>query len=131
MLKKNYTGINIQFPISQEILSGKKTVETRTYQLPQKYLNTDILMIETPGKLGNFKSRIVALIRFTRCIAYSSKKDFYADNCRHKVTPESPWAWKDKPKFGWEVTVVKSFEKPISLSQRKGIVFTNNIELSI
>ena len=29
--KKSYVGINIQFPISQLIVDGKKTIETRTY----------------------------------------------------------------------------------------------------
>ena len=48
--------INIQFPISELILSGKKTIETRTYALPEKYIERDLYLIETPGSNGAFKA---------------------------------------------------------------------------
>lgn len=126
---KLLSGINIQWPISQLILSGKKTIETRTYAIPKKYLNKEIFFIETPGKKGKFKSRIVALIKFTKCIEYQNKEEFYKDSNKHFVTSESEWAWKDKKKFAWHVTVVNVFETPIEAPLNKGIVFTNNIRI--
>lgn len=128
---KIYTGINIQWPISEEITSGRKTIETRTYAIPEKYLNQEMLLIETPGKIGKFKARGVAIIKFTGCIEYKNKKHFYADLNKHLVDKKSEWAWTDKVKFGWQVELVKKLSPPIDLSSlRKGIVFTKDINLS-
>ncbi|MDO9181319.1 MAG: hypothetical protein Q7U04_02870 [Bacteriovorax sp.] len=127
MSKKIYTGINIQWPISELILSGKKSIETRTYPIPEKYLNQDMLMIETPGKNGKFKARIVAIIKFTECIEYRNKKEFYNDSDKHFVMPDSEWAWVDKKKIGWKVTVLEIFKLPKLAPTKKGIVFTKNI----
>jgi hypothetical protein len=127
---RKLTGINIQWPISQCILNSTKTVETRTYPIPEKYLNTDLAMVETPGPKGKFKSRVVAIIRFTRCFQYKNKKHFYSDIRKHKVTPESMWAWKeDKPKWGWECKVVKIFKIPFECNS-KGIIYRKNIVLA-
>lgn len=130
MNKNKYTGINIQYPISELILSGKKTIETRTYQIPEKYLNKEMILIETPGKEGNFKSRITAIIKFTECFQYQNKKDFYSDTSSHCVTPDSKWAWKDGKKWAWKIVLLKKISPPIIYSKRKGIIFTKNISIN-
>ena len=129
MSKKIYSGINIQYPISTEIMSGKKTIETRTYPIPQKYLNKEILLIETPGKNGNFKARATAIIKFTDCFQYESKAKFYSDFARHLVDPSSAWAWKDKAKWGWNIKLIKKFSRPIEIKSQRGIVFTQKINM--
>lgn len=129
-MSSNYTGINIQYPISEEILTGKKVIETRTYPLPEKYLNETMLMIETPGKTGNFKARGVALIKFTKCHKYKNKKEFYTETNKHLVDEDSDWAWKDKPKYGWHLVIVKKINPILKLDKiKKGIVYTKNIKL--
>jgi hypothetical protein len=128
-MPKIFTGINIQWPISEHILNGDKTIETRTYPVPEKHLGVEMLLIETPGKHGKFKARIVAIIKFTDCFEYHTKKDFYNDSARHCVTRSSIWAWKDGPKFGWKVQVIKKISPPILAPSKKGIKYTNNIEL--
>jgi hypothetical protein len=127
--KRLYTGINIQWPISQLILSGEKIVETRTYPIPKPFLNTDMILIETPGKEKKFKSRMVAIIRFTECFAYKSKREFYQDKLRHLVAPESPWSWKDKQKWGWKVEIKRVFKKPVPIQKRTGIKYSKDISL--
>lgn len=128
--KKEYSGINIQWPISELILSGKKTIETRTYPIPKKYLNEEMILIETPGKKGKFKSRMRAIIKFTDCFEYKSKSSFYRDSARHCVTPNSEWAWQpERGKWGWIVVVVKVFESPMALQKRSGIKFSSGIVL--
>jgi hypothetical protein len=122
-------GINIQSPISELIASGEKIVETRTYEIPANYLNKEIYLIETPGKSRDFKARAIAIIKFTSCFPYGSKKEFYDDFDRHKVNKDSAWAWKDKPKWGWEVLLIKKIPPKIVTSKR-GIVFTKKIELT-
>lgn len=129
MPKKTYTGLNIQWPISELILNGKKIIETRTYPLPEKYLNEEMLLIETPGKHGRFKARIRAIIKFKSIIEYKNKKKFHEDYKRHKVEENSIWDWKDKPKWGWEVEIIKVLSKPIHLTKQKGIIYTKDITL--
>jgi hypothetical protein len=128
-MTKTYSGINIQWPISETILNGRKTIETRTYPLPQKYLNKELLLIETPGSEGKFKARIIAIIVFTDCFEYKNKNEFYKQKNLHLVTPDSKWAWSNKVKFGWKLKLVKKFNKPIKAPLRKGIKFTNNIQI--
>lgn len=122
-------GLNIQFPISRLILSGKKTVETRLYSLPKKYIGKDLLLIETPGSSGTFEARIVGLVRFSECFQYKSKKQFYEDQRRHFVDASSPYAWKDKKKWGWLVEHVEVLPAPILAPKRKGIRFTQAIAI--
>jgi len=129
MPKKMYTGINIQYPISKLILEGKKTIETRTYPIPSKYLNNEMLMIETPGKNGTFAARIVAIIKFTECFQYKSKNKFHKDILKHHVQVDSLWDWKNKAKWGWRIGTLKVLRKKVLLSCRKGIVYTKNITL--
>lgn len=125
---KEYTGINIQFPISELILSGEKSIETRTYPLPNKYLGKELAFIETPGAKGKFKARVVAIIKFTECFKYRTKKEFYNDIDKHCVSKDSPWAWKDKDKWGWKVIIVRRLKKPVSCKSQ-GIVFRKGIKL--
>lgn len=126
------TGINIQYPISQLILEGKKTIETRTYPIPNKYKGVEMAIIETPGKVGTFNSRIVGTIVFDNCFKYSNKKVFDQDKDKHFVSEDSDWRWNDeKPKWGWEISKVTVFEKPIIAPANKGIKYTLNIQLEI
>ena len=131
MSPQSYTGINIQSPIPQRILSGDKVIETRTYPIPKKYLGETLLLIETPGTKGKFKSRIVGKIVFSRCFQYPSREAFYADVSRHSVTPNSPWAWKSgKPKWGWEIASVAPIKSNHPIKKRLGIRYTNGLVLS-
>lgn len=126
---KNYSGINIQWPISELILSGQKVVETRTYPIPEKYIGQEVLLVETPGKKGKFRARIRAKIVIHRSFKYPSPLEFYADFSRHKVDRKSEWAWKDKPKYGWEIEVLKIFDNPIPCKTRGGIIFRSNLKI--
>lgn len=121
-------GINIQFPISSLICSGEKIVETRTYEIPPKYLNQEMYLIETPGKKGDFKARAIAIIKFTGCFKYKNKTEFRRDFSRHRVAPDTAWDWKDKDKWGWELEIIKIIP-PTIISHARGIVFTKHIEI--
>lgn len=132
MSTKLYTGINIQFPISRLILSGKKIIETRTYSIPKRLIGQELAIIETPGKTGKFKSRVIGLIVFGESFKYKSAKEFYADLERHCVSKDSDWAWNSKKgKWGWEIKKVTSLKNEIPLLKRSGIVYSKNIEIRI
>lgn len=127
MKSQVFTGINIQWPISQEIIKRKKTIETRTYPLPPKYLDVPLLIIETPGSQGKFAARVVAIIKITKSFEYKTKSEFYADFKKHLVDPKSKWAWREKKKYGWEIEILEILSPPLKAPLRKGIKFTKNI----
>ncbi len=129
---KSYPAINIQWPISQLIIDGKKTVETRTYPIPEKYINRELLIVETPGRHGRFKARIIGLVTFSRCYQYESKTSFYKDVKKHCVDPKSDWAWTGtSPKWGWDIQKLVKLNKPIPAPSHRGILFTKAIQLDL
>ena len=128
--RKKYVGVNIQWPISELILDGSKTIETRTYPIPEHYLGQEMILIETPGKHGKFKSRMRAIIIFTECFQYDNETSFYSDTKHHAVTPDSDWAWTaSKGKWGWKIKVVKKFQKPKPLKKRTGILYSRDLQI--
>ena len=120
-------GLNVRSPWSTLLINGQKTVETRSYRLPQRLEGVELSLIETPGKSGKFKSRIIGTITFSSCIQYSSKEQWVSDETRHKVdTNNKLYCWNDKPKFGWIVQSVKKFKKPVDPPAKRGIIYANN-----
>jgi len=129
---KKYTGLNVQFPISQLIVSRRKTVETRTYPLPKKYLNIPLALIETPGRSARFRSRIIGLVVFSECIRYRNAKHFYSDFLKHRVSSVSPWRWTAaKPKWGWVISKVQHIDPPVIFTRKKGIIYTRNVSVDL
>jgi hypothetical protein len=120
-------GLNIQTPWSFLLINGNKSVETRSYPLPHKYEGVELALIETPGKSGKFKSRIIGTIIFSHSFQYPNERSWINDYSRHKVEQnDSQYGWNYiKPKYGWVVSHIKKFEEPIQAPKRKGIVFTN------
>lgn len=125
------TGINIQYPWSELLINGVKSVETRTYHLSEKYMGETLALIETPGRYGRFKARIIGTITFSHSFKYPDQKAWQDDYNRHCVAVDDPiYNWKDdKPKYGWVVSKVTKFEKPLDIRKRKGIIFTSGIKL--
>lgn len=119
------TGINIQAPWSGLLIDGEKSVETRSYPLPQKYEGVELALIETPGKKRNFKSRIIGTITFSHCFQYHNKNDWINDYNRHKVNEhDENYGWKYyKPKYGWVVSKIVKFKEPVDVLKRQGIIF--------
>jgi hypothetical protein len=129
----SYPGINIQAPWSQLILSGRKTMETRFYPLPKKYIGTKLALVETPGPSKVFKARVIGLITFGESFPYKSKAAFYADSRKHLVTTEAAdFSWESglgKLKWGWPILRVEPFDTFVPVSGRRGIIFSSQIAL--
>jgi hypothetical protein len=111
-------GLEMQSPWASMVLDGRKTIETRAYDLPPALLGKRILIIETPnGKAGvsaigqsiNFSksdARVVGWCKFSSVVRYSTRKDFEADEQAHLVRRDSGYGWKDgttKVVYGWVV----------------------------
>jgi len=124
-------GINIQTPWSELLINGLKTVETRTYHLPHKYIGEELALIETPGRYGRFKARIIGTITFSHSFKYPDLKAWQDDHNRHFVETNDPvYSWKEnKLKHGWVVSRVKKFKNPVDITKRKGIIFTTGLKL--
>ena len=74
-------GVNIQWPWSELLLTGKKSVETRSYPLPEKYLGQWLAVIETPGphgkrEAGIDKARITGKIMFSESFQYPTLSEW-------------------------------------------------------
>ena len=125
------TGLNIQTPWSELLINEVKSVETRSYPLPEKYVGEELALIETPGRYGHFKARIIGTITFSHSFKYPDQKAWQDDYNRHCVAVDDPiYNWKDdKPKYGWVVSKVTKFDKPLDIRKRKGIIFTSGIKL--
>ena len=133
------TGLNIQSPWASLLIRGVKTVETRSYPLPNKYIREELAIIETPGKYGRFKARIIGTITFDNSFKYPNKQTWLEDYNRHCVEKDDPlYGWVDddsffvlesKPKYGWVVNKVIKFDQPLDIHKRKGIVFTTGVKV--
>ena len=125
------TGINIQTPWSELLINEVKSVETRSYPLPEKYAGEELALIETPGRYGRFKARIIGTIIFSHSFKYPDQRAWQDDYNRHCVAVDDLiYNWKDdKPKYGWVVSKVTKFDKPLDIRKRRGIIFTSGIKL--
>jgi len=126
------TGLNIQIPWSTLLINGDKSVETRSYPLPEKYVGVELALIETPGKYGRFKSRIIGTITFSHSFQYPDKQSWKDDYNRHKVEEQDKFfGWNPlKSKYGWVVSDMKKFNTYKTTSQKKGIIFTHGIDIN-
>lgn len=124
-------GINIQSPWSYLLINKDKCVETRNYPLPKKYEGEALALIETPGKQGDFKARIIGTITFSHSFKYPDKKSWEEDHCRHLVScDDNTFGWNDnKDKYGWVVSDVNKFNEIQLAPDKKGIIFTLNCEV--
>jgi len=126
-------GLNIQTPWSFLLINGDKSVETRSYPLPKKYEGVELALVETPGKYGKFKSRIIGAITFSHSFEYPNERSWIDDYQRHKVEQnDSQYGWNySKPKYGWVVSDIKKFDHHIPAPKKKGIVFTKNCKVPV
>jgi len=124
-------GLHIQHPWAQLIMDGVKTIETRHYPLPPKYIKRDILIVETPGKSKKFESRVVGIVQFRECFEYDSKKQFDSDLDKHNVHPDSEFYWSPtKPKkWGWVISKSVKFKTPFRAPKKRGIRWTAEISM--
>lgn len=120
MSVKKLPGLNVQAPWARLLLEGQKTIETRTYPLPEKYRGQDLWLIETPGRLGKFKARVIGVIRFSDCMQYGSAVEFYAESDLHLIEARAKdYGWQaGVPKFGWIIVSVKKTTESDAPSRR-------------
>ena len=114
--------LEMQHPFAELVVSGKKTIETRAYPLPDALLNVKIEILQSSkGQDGvsalpstfplqeTTKVRRIGWVTFNMCIEYKSKEEFESDAGKHLVDPNSKYGWNDeRSMFGW---VIHNFQK--------------------
>lgn len=135
-MSRTLPGINIQWPWSQLLLSGDKTVETRAYPLPRKYFGVELALIETPGPRGRREARIesariVGVITFSGSNEYLDREQWILDFKRHRVPPEDTMFRfkRGNRKFGWVVKSAVRLGKPIPAPKPRGIIFASQCKI--
>jgi hypothetical protein len=126
-LTKSLSGINIQAPWAELLINGQKTVETRSYRLPQRLEGVELAVIETPGKSAKFKSRIIGTIVFSHSFQYQNEGHWAFDYERHCVHITNEYGWKsNKLKFGWVVQSVSKLDYPVDPPVKRGIIYARD-----
>jgi hypothetical protein len=125
-------GINIQAPWAQAIISGRKIIETRFYPLPEKWIGQPLVILETPGKTGRFKSRLAGFVIFAKSWCYADKASFARDYVKHLVAADDAvFGWQDdsKPKWAWPIHWVMAYAQPLPSGFRAGIRYARAVEI--
>lgn len=129
-MARKIPGIHIQWPWSRLLLDGRKTVETRGYDLPQKHLGKELALIETPGPRGKgdggvSSSQIIGTIVFIETFRYANEAEWQSDYKRHLVDASNKqFSFQpNKEKWGWVVGKVTSLQNPKNPPKKRGIVF--------
>ncbi len=135
-MKKTVSGLNIQWPWSELLINGSKSVETRGYPLPKKYIGVELAIIETAGPRGRREAgiefaRIIGTVVFEESFEYVSREKWEKDRKRHRVSVDDP-LFKYDPrvkKFGWVVKKVTRLPRPLPAPKPRGIVFASECHI--
>jgi hypothetical protein len=98
-------GVNINDsaqPFTDQILTGKKTIETRRKNSLRPYVGQLVGLIRT----GKGQAMLVGFAVIGEPIFYRTKAEFSADFARHQVSDKSKFRYKRGGKFGYPLTKV-------------------------
>lgn len=106
------------------LISGQKSVETRKYPLPKKYLNQWLAVIETQNTERR-DTRVVGLVRFEKCFRYETAEKWARDVAKHRVKKGDPnFAYREgEPKWGWKVSGYLKLDEALAPPETRGIVY--------
>lgn len=123
-------GINVQWPWSQFIANGTKVIETRSYDIPEKYRGIELALIETPGpngkkRFGIESARIIGIVIFEETFQYKSMATWNLDRRKHLVQADDPvFSFQlKKPKWAWKIKSYIPLKTPVEAPKKRGIVF--------
>lgn len=128
-------GLNIQWPWSQMILDLAKSIETRSYPLPVKYIGKELAIIETPGALGKKEgissARIVGTVVFIKSFQYETFEQWASDYSKHLVPVDNAqFSFQaGQEKWGWVIGEVKALRIPRPAPAKRGIVFASECQI--
>jgi hypothetical protein len=99
--------VYIRTPDDMLLLNGKKTIETATFSLPERFTNI-------PLYIQNEKRELRGVIVFSGSKRYNTLEEFTEDNHRHLVSPSSKFHFNNRVRtYGWIVSKVEKFDNPM------------------
>lgn len=118
-------------------MSGEKTIETRRYNLPSKYLGKPLAIIETPGpngkKLGNVqKASIIGVMTISSTYEYKTEAHWKREYKLHKVPINDP-QYKFEvgiARWAWTVTDLIILSEPCPAPLKRGIIFAKECSVN-
>lgn len=129
--------LEVQYPYSNFILNGSKTIESREYSLPGALLNQSILLLESgqgsegisslpdvisPDIARSGNLHVIGIVTFCNCFQYTSEQQWADDRSQHLVPIDSKYNWSElytdgiKRKFGWVIGNVTKYDSPKQVS---------------
>ena len=138
----NLPGLNINWPFSQLILAGVKTVEVRSYALGYRNIaqpDVEMWLVETPGIANAISAggvlvggvavasrpkdaQIVGTVTFSHSVEYERPAAFRADSENHRIAKGGSYDWDGKgERHAWRVSAVRRLARPVPQFGRKGI----------
>ena len=135
-------GLNINWPFSQLMLAGVKTVEARSYTLGYRSIaqpGVDMWLVETPGQANVLSkgwvlagdaqvaprpanAHIVGTVTFAYSAEYESLAAFQADRKNHRIAEGSSYDWRGNGEMhAWHVSAVRRLAQPVPQPGRKGV----------
>lgn len=134
--------LEVQAPFSTLILTGKKTIETRAYQLPPELHGKNILLLESTCGLDGISAigdniidsqeglSIIGEIFISESKEYSSQSEWNSDREAHKVPKESSYEYaptESGRRYGWivERVIVYDEKRPVPAMKRRCVCVQN------
>ena len=129
--QKHTFGLEMQVPWAGALIDGRKTIETRSYDLPSALLNRRIVILESPkgqagvsamGDVINLTAldedshpamKPIGWCTFSKVIKYRNKKQFERDVSAHQVSSDSGYGWvegRTNVIYGWVVSQCARFD---------------------
>lgn len=109
-------GLEVRKEWWEQIITGKKKLESRRYPLPQFLLDKEVWVLCTEGSIagvsllpddvprGSKCVVIVGSIVFSSCSQYTCKETWDSDRHLHCVEPTSPYDWDGHGEmFRWSI----------------------------
>lgn len=121
-------GLEMQVPFAGLLLDGKKTIETRAYDLPKALIGKKIYILQskkghdgvstikdvmTKNDMESSGLSIVGWCIFDKVVVYRYRSKFENDEMKHRVPRDSNYGWKEDTKciYGWSVKKTGHFNK--------------------
>jgi len=112
------------FPYADQIVDGKKTIETRRQSNLDKLIGKTVKIIRTTGPKSKEPAMVIGEVTITGKKEYKNLKSFREDSDKHLVSEGSGFDF-DKPKIGYTLENAKRYSEEYPAMKNKGIVYTN------
>jgi hypothetical protein len=132
-------GLNIQYPFSQLMLLGAKTIEARTFPLGHRKIanaSEELFLIETPGPKNVHgaivddlpvgpppqHAQVVGTVSFSSSQPYGIESEWKNDRHQHRIKEGGRYDWNGTGEMhAWHVDKVRRFSAPVDAGTKSQV----------